>query len=190
VTSANKCIESVPVHQDGMLFEEKLLNNVQSGNKNKKYCLMKENTGKDEKGFWHYFANCDRPVCFALTQNEEVIFLYNPRSAEGIKVCDISYHSPIDMNWGGFGHVVEHLLNAGSTVRNDRRLQDEHEARMLTQALQTVNESITIQERLHNTNLPDGQKQYIQHMHDAIMAKQEKLNRSIGIERPGVDIRG
>lgn len=137
----------------------------------------------------HYFSNCERPVCFAITQNKEIILLYNPRGDEGIKVCDISYHSPIDIGLGGIGECIEHLVNAGTQARNDRRLQNEHEARMVTQALHTMGEAINVQDKLQNTNLPGSQKEYLQCMYDGIMAKQEKLNRTIGIRGPEVNVR-
>ena len=53
------------------------------------------------------------------------------------------------MGMGGLGEYVEHLVNARTQVRNDRRLQREHEARMVTQVMQTINESINVQEKLN-----------------------------------------
>lgn len=181
--------ESVPVDRDGKAFEDRIISYVQDSKANKKYCLMNYIHKDGEKDFWHYFSSCDRPICFELTKDNDVVFLYNPRSDEGIKVCDISYHSPIDMNWSGVGALVNHLFNAGVQVMNDRRLQEEHEARMVTQAMQTINESISVQERLQNTNLPGSHKEYIQNMYDGLMAKQEKLNKQIGVCRPGTDLR-
>ena len=142
-----------------------------------------------KKDFWHYFSNCERPVCFAITKDNDIIFLYNPRGDEGIKIREISYHSPIDMGIDGLSECVEHLINAHTQVRNDRRLQREHEARMVTQAMQTINESINVQEKLQNTNLPGSQKMYLQNMYDALMAKQEKLNEQIGVCSISVDER-
>lgn len=115
--------------------------------------------------------------------------MYNPRGDEGIKVCDISYHSPIDMGLGGIGECIEHLVNAGFQTRNDRRLQDEHEARMVTQAMQTIGEAISVQDKLQNANLPGSSKAYLQSMYDGLMEKQEKLNEKLGICRPGMDER-
>lgn len=183
---------SVPIDKDGKVFEDKLIGYVKDSkvDKNKeKYCLMSHTSEKGKKDFWHYFSSCERPICFAITKDNEVILLYNPRGDEGIKVCDISYHSPIDIGWGGIGECVEHLVNARTQVRNDRRFQVEHEARMVTQALQTINEGINVQNRLQNTNLPGSHKEYLQSMYDGIMAKQEKLNEQIGISRPEMDER-
>lgn len=184
--------ESVPVDKDGKSFENKLIHHVQSSdinNYNNNFCLMNYIPKGDEKDFWYYFSKCDRPICFAITTNNDVIFLYNPRGEEGIKVCDISYHSPIDINWGGVGEWVDHLVSAGVQARNDRRLQEEHEARMVTQAMQTISESISVLERLENADLPGSHKIHLQNMYNALMIKQEKLNRQIGVYRPGVDIK-
>lgn len=175
---------SVPIDKDGRAFERKLIGYVKDSkvDKNKdKYCLMSHIPEKGKNDFWHYFSSCERPICFAITKDNEVILLYNPRGDEGIKVCDISYHSPVDIGWNGIGECVEHLVNAGAQVRNDRRLQDEHEARMVTQAMQTMRESICVQNMLQNTNLPGSHKEYLQNMYDGLMAKQEKLNKKIGI---------
>lgn len=183
---------SVPIDKDGRTFENKLISYVKDSkvNKNKeKYCLMSHIPEKGKKDFWHYFSSCERPICFAITKDNEIILLYNPRGDEGIKVCNISYHSPINIGFCGIGAFVEHLVSAGTQVRNDRRLQDEHEARMVTQAMQTLNECINLQVRLQNANLSGSHKVYIQNMYDNIMAKQEKLNETIGIHCLGVDER-
>lgn len=183
---------SVPIDEDGRAFENKLIDYVKDSkvdNHKEKYCLLSHIPEKGKKDFLHYFSNCERPVCFAITQNKEIILLYNPRGDEGIKVCDISYHSPIDIGLGGIGECIEHLVNAGTQARNDRRLQNEHEARMVTQALHTMGEAINVQDKLQNTNLPGSQKEYLQCMYDGIMAKQEKLNRTIGIRGPEVNVR-
>ena len=120
---------SVPIDQDGRAFENKLISYVKDSriNQNKeKYCLMSQIYKKEKKDFAHYFSSCERPICFAITKDGEVILLYNPRGNEGIKVRDISYHSPIDIGLGGIGECVEHLVNASTQVKNDKRLQDEH----------------------------------------------------------------
>ena len=183
---------SVPIDKDGKNFEEKLIGFVKDSKSDKskeKYCLMSDIFEEGKKDFWHYFSNCDRPICFAITKNNEVILLYNPRGPEGIKVCDISYHSPIDIGWGGISACVEHLVGAGTQVRNDKRLQEEHEARMVTQAMQTIRESISVQNMLQNTNLSGSHKEYLQRMYDGLMKKQEKLNEQIGICCPEIDVR-
>lgn len=183
---------SVPIDEDGKIFEDKLIRYVKKPKEdkyNKKYCLMSNVPKNGEKDFWHYFSSCERPICFAITKYNEVIFLYDPRSDEGIKVCDISYHSPIDIGWCGIGECVEHLANARTQVRNDRRLQEEHEARMVTQAMQTIREGINVQNMLQHADLPGSQKEYLQSMYDGVMAKQEKINELIGICRPGIDTR-
>lgn len=183
---------SVPIDKDGKAFEDKLISYVKDSKEDKnkeRYCLMSHIPQKGKKGFWHYFSSCERPICFAITKESEVMLLYNPRSAEGIKVCDISYHSPIDIGWSGIGECVEHLVSASNQVRNDRRLQEEHEARMVTQAMQTIREGISVQNMLQNTNLPGSHKEYLQSMYDGLMAKQEKLNEQIGICHLEVNVR-
>lgn len=183
--------ESVPIGEDGRDFENKLINYVMDSKKDRnkeKYCLMGNLPGKVKKDFLHYFSNCERPICFAITKDNKVILLYNPRGDEGIKVCDVSYHSPIDIKWSGIGACIEHLVSAGIQTRNDRRLQDEHEARMVAQAMQTMGEAISVQDKLQNANLPEGHKAYLQIMYDGLMAKQEKLNEKIGICCPGIDV--
>ena len=183
---------SVPIDKDGRDFEERLISYVRDsevGKNKEKYCLMSHTPEKGEKGFWHYFSSCERPICFAITNDNEVILLYNPRGDEGIRVSDISYHSPIDMGWGGIGECIEHLVNAGTQIKNDRRLQAEHEARMVTQSMQTMSEGINVQIKLQNATLPESQKLYLQNMYEGLMAKQEKLNEQIGICRPGIDTR-
>lgn len=185
--------ESVPIIQDGKDFENKLIDHVTGSviehtigpNANKeKYCLISR-ANERKKDFWYYFSSCERPICFAITQDNEVILLYNPRGNEGIKVCDISYHSPIDIGWGGLGLCLELLFKD----RNDRRLQEEHDAKMVTQAIQTVKEALSIEDMLQNSNLPENRKQYIKTMYDGIMAKQEKLNETLGIYQSGIDMR-
>lgn len=183
--------ESVPIGEDGRDFENKLIDYVMHLKKDKdkeKYCLMSHISEERKKDFLHYFSNCERPICFAITKDAEVILLYDPRGDEGIKVCDISYHSPIDIVWSGIGECIEHLMSAGVQTRNDRRLQDEHEARMVTQAMQTMGEAISVQDKLQNANLPEGHKAYLQSMYDGLMVKQEKLNEKIGIRCPGIDV--
>lgn len=184
--------KSVPIDKDGVDFEDKLIDKILNKKKDGtgvQYCLISQELKDGEKGFWHYFSNCERPICFALTDNNEVMFLHNPRGNEGIKVCDISYHSPIDIGFGGIGDCIEHLITAGCSVRNDERMQEEHEARMLTQAMRTIGEGINVQEKLANSNLPESQKIYLQNMYNAIMAKQEKMNEQIGISMQGIDVR-
>mgnify|MGYP000912117943 CR=1 FL=1 len=183
---------SVPINEDGIDFENKLIRYVnysEDERYSEKYCLMSHLSEKRERDFFHYFSSCDRLVCFAITSQNEVIFLYNPRGNEGIKVRDVSYHSPIDIGWGGLGECIEHLASARSIIRNDRRLQNEHEARMVTQAMQTMREGINVQSMLQDTNLPGSYKEYLQNMYIGLMAKQEKLNEQIGIYCPGVDER-
>ena len=183
---------SVPVGEDGRVFENKLIGYVEDskvGENKERYCLMSYIPEEGKKDFWHYFSSCERPICFAITKSNEVILLYNPRGDEGIKVCDIFYHSPIDMGLGGIGECIEHLVNAGFQTRNDRRLQDEHEARMVTQAMQTIGEAISVQDKLQNANLPGSSKAYLQSMYEGLMEKQEKLNEKLGICRPGMDER-
>lgn len=183
---------SAPVDKDGRDFENKLIGYVENSKirENKeKYCLMSQMPEEGKKDFWHYFSSCERPICFAITKYNEVILLYNPRGNEGIKVCDISYHSPIDIGWGGVFECIEHLVNAGSQTRNDKRLQDEHEARMVTQAMQTIGEAINVQDKLQNANLSEGHKAYIQSMYDGLMEKQEKLNEKLGVCRLEIDER-
>lgn len=179
---------SVPVDKDGKEFEEKLIGYVKNPkvdrNNKEKFCLMSRGCENSKKSFWHYFSNCERPVCFAITKNNDIIFLYNPRGDEGIKIREISYHSPIDIVMNGLSGCIDSLVNACAQDRNDRRLQMEHEARMVTQSMQTIKESIYVQEKLQNTNLPEGQKMYLQSMHDALMTKQEKLNEQIGVKCP------
>ena len=177
---------------DGVEFENKLIDFVRASKadkNNEKYCLMSYMPKEGEKGFDHYFNYCERPICFAITRDNDVILLYDPRGNEGIKVCDISYHSPIDIGLGGIGECIEHLVNAGAKARNDKRLQDEHEAKMITQAMQTMGEAINVESKLQNANLPRSHKEYLQNMYDALMAKQEKLNETIGIHSPGIDVR-
>ena len=181
---------SVPIGEDGKNFEDKLIVFVKDSKIDKgkeKYCLLRDVAEEGKKDFWHYFSNCDRPICFAITKKNNIVLLYNPRGAEGIKVCDISYHSPIDIGWGGVGACVEHLVNAGIQVKHDKRFQEEHEAKMITQAMQTIKEGISVQNMLQNTSLPGSHKEYLQRMYDGIMAKQEKLNEQIGICRPVID---
>lgn len=176
--------ESVPIDKDGRAFENKLTAYVKDSKvdtNKEKYCLMSHIPEERKKDFWHYFSSCERPICFAITKDNEVIFLYNPRGSEGIKVCDISYHSPIDIGLGGIGECIEHLVNAGAQVKNDKRLQDEHEARMVTQAMQTLKDGISVQNMLQNAKLPGSHKEYLQNMYDGLMAKQKKLNEKIGI---------
>lgn len=183
---------SVPIGEDGRDFENKLISNVKNskiGKNKEKYCLMSYRAEEKKKEFLHYFGSCERPVCFAVTKDNEVILLYNPRGDEGIKVCDISYHSPIDIVLNGIGECIELLVNARSQARNDKRLQDEHEARMVTQAMQTVDAAISVQDKLQSANLPGGYKAHLQGMYDELIAKQEKLNETIGIRRPGIDVR-
>lgn len=60
-------------------------------------------------------------------------------------------------------------------------LQEEHEAKMVAQAMCTLKEGIVVQERLHNVHMPDCQKAYLQSMYDGLMEKQEMLNRRIGV---------
>lgn len=184
---------SVPVDQDGKDFENKLIDYVRHSrvdNNREKFCLMMSPIpGERKRDFWHYFSSCERPICFAVTKDNDVILLYNPRGDEGIKVCNISYYSPIYMGWCGIGECIEHLVNAGVQVRNDRRLQDEHEARMATQAMKTLREGISVQIMLQNTNLPGSQKEYLQSMYNGIMAKQEKLNEQLGIYCPELNVR-
>ena len=170
---------SVPVDKDGKDFENKLIDYVKNsrvGENKEKYCLMNHIPKEGEKDFWYYFSTCERPICFAITKEDEVILLYNPRGDEGIKVCDISYHSPIDIALNGIGECIEHLVNAGFQTRNDERLRDEHEARMVTQTMQTIKEAIDVQNKLQNANLPESHKVYLQNMYNALMEKQEKLN--------------
>lgn len=181
-------IESAPIGEDGRDFEDRLIRYVKDS-KTDKYCLMGFISEEGKKGFLHYFSSCERPVCFAITKDNEVILLHNPRGDEGIKVCDISYHSPIDIVWSGIGECIEHLVNAGAQTRNDRRLQDEHEARMVTQAMQTMGEAISVQDKLKNANLPEGHKAYLQSMYDGLMSKQEKLNEKIGICCPEISVK-
>lgn len=182
---------SVPVDEDGRDFEDKLIGYVKdsSVDKNKeKYCLMSHMPEKEKKDFWHYFSSCERPICFAITKDGDVILLFDPRGGEGIKVCDISYHSPIDIAFGGLGECIGQLVNAGVQARNDKRLQDEHEARMVTQAMQTIEEGIRVQYMLQNIDLPGSHKEYLQNMYDGLMAKQAKLNEKIGICHLEVDV--
>lgn len=184
--------ESVPIDQDGRDFENKLVDFLmypKAGKNKKKCCLMSYVPEGEKKGFAHYFISCERPVCFAITKYNDVILLHNPRGDEGIKVCDISYHSPIKIGLSGIGSLIEHLTNAGTQVKNDSRLQDEHESRMLGQALHNMGEAIYVKEKLQNANIPEGHKVYLQNMYDAIMAKQEKLNEKIGVCNSGVDVR-
>ena len=183
--------ESVPINEDGIGFENELVRVVQDPvpeNGKDKYRLL-NTSEKEEKDFWHFFKKCERPICFAITTDGSVEFLYNPRGEEGIKVRDISYHSPIDMGLGGVGAFIEHLVNAGTQIRNDNRLQEEHEARMVTQALETMEHSIDVLCMLNNSNLPSGHKEYLKNMYNGIMAKQEKLNEQIGVRRMGIDQR-
>lgn len=184
--------ESVPIGQDGKDFESKLIDCVKNSNRNKKkekYCLMSYKPESKEKDFWHYFSSCERPICFVVTKDNNIIFLYNPRGKEGIKLCDISYHSPITISLSGISECVDCLINAHAKVRNDKRLQDEHEAKMVTQAMQTMDAAINVQNKLQNSNLPEGHKIYLQNMYDAIMAKQEKINETIGILPLDVDVK-
>lgn len=184
--------ESVPVDQDGRDFDSKLsgfLMCPKAGKGKMKYCLMSYVPEVGEKDFAHYFIYCERPVCFAITRDNDVILLHNPRGDEGIKVCDISYHSPIDIGLSGIGSLIEHLTNAGTQARNDSRLQDEHEARMVREAIQTMGDAIDVETKLQNANLPEGHKVYLQNMYNALMAKQEKLNEKIGVCSSGVDVR-
>lgn len=181
---------SVPIDKDGKNFEDKLISFVKESKTDKsreKYCLLSDRAEEGKKDFWHYFGNCDRPICFAISKERDIILLYNPRGTEGIKVCDISYHSPIDIGWGGIGACVEHLVNAGTKIRNDKRIQEEHEAKMVTQAMQTIKEGISVQNMLQNTSLPGSHKEYLQRMYDGIMAKQEKLNEQIGVCHTVID---
>lgn len=181
---------SVPIGEDGKNFEDKLIGIVKNSKIDKsreKYCLLSDIAEEGKKDFWYYFSKCDRPICFAISKENDVILLYNPRGSEGIKVCDISYHSPIDIGWGGVGACIEILVNARTQVRNDKRLQEEHEAKMITQAMQTIKEGISVQNMLQNNNLPGSHKEYLQRMYDGIMAKQEKLNEQIGICHSAID---
>jgi len=68
---------------------------------------------------------------------------------EGIKIREISYHLPIDIVMSGLSGCIDSLVNACAQDRNDRRLQMEHEARMVTQSMQTIKESINVQEKLN-----------------------------------------
>lgn len=184
--------KSVPIDKDGIDFEDKLADKILNKKNNSAgalHCFMSYVPKEGEKGFWYYFNNCERPICFAITDCNEIIFLYNPRGTEGIKVCDISYHSPIDIGFGGVSACIEHLISAGCSARNDERMQEEHEARMITQAMRTLGEGINVQEKLSNSNLPEGQKVYLQNMYNAIMSKQEKVNEQIGISMQGMDVR-
>lgn len=183
---------SVPIGTDGRDFENRLIDYVRgskAGKNKEKYCLMSHIPKKGEKGFEHYFSNCERPICFAITKDNGVILLYDPRGEEGIKVSDISYHSPIDIGLSGISKCIELLVNAGTQARNDKRLQDEHEARMVTQALQTMEEAISVQNKLQNANLPGSHKEYLQSMYDGLMEKQEKLNETIGIRCLGISVK-
>ena len=64
---------SVPIDQDGMAFENKLIDYVKDSkvdNNKEKYCLMSHIPEKGKKDFWHYFSSCERPICFAITKNK------------------------------------------------------------------------------------------------------------------------
>lgn len=74
-----------------------------------------------------------------------------------------------------------------SQTKNDRRIQNEHEARMATQAIQTIGEAISVQDKLQDANLSESSKAYLQSMYDGLMEKQEKLNEKLRICRPGIN---
>lgn len=74
-----------------------------------------------------------------------------------------------------------------SQTKNDRKIQNEHEARMVTQAIQTIGEAISVQDKLQNANLSESSKAYLQGMYDGLMEKQEKLNEKSRICRPGIN---
>lgn len=183
---------SIPIDQDGKIFEDKLIECIrdpQNDKDRRKYCYMYKGEKDVKKNFWHFFSSCERPICFALKKDGEIILLHDPRGEEGIKVRDVSYHSPINIGLGGIGELVEHLVNAGTIVENNRRQQEEHESRMVTQAMQTLGEGMRVQAMIQNARLQGGHAEYAQNMYDALMAKQEKLNEAIGIRSNSVDTR-
>lgn len=202
---------SVPVDENGMEFEEKLIDKESfwtrnkmnkeeldekgKGRKKTEYCLLldkEDNNNQDKKAennsrraktdFWYYFSNCERPVCFAITKDNEIFPLYNPRGQEGIKVCDISYHCPIDIGIEGIGGFIKHLTNARMQYNNNQREEREHQARMINQGMQTLQEEIKVQTLLSQAKLPEHIKVYMQNKYNALMDKQAKLNEQIGIK--------
>jgi len=178
---------SVPIDKDGIEFEETVIETVLYPNEKNKIEIKWLNDNPED--FWKSFRNCERPVCVAKMENGEIVFLHNPRGPEGIKICDVSYHSPIDISFSGSTGIISDLVNAGSIVRNDLRMQDEHEARMITQNLLTMQESINVLDKLNNSNLPGSHKEYILQNFNALMDKQNKLNKKLGITSPGYDHR-
>lgn len=191
--------KSVPIDQNGKDFEEELIGYVErprSDRAREKYFLMlhpfekeekEEREKKKKKDFWHYFNSCERPICFAVTKANKLIFLHDPRGGEGIKVRDISYHSPIEIGFGGLISCLDLLVNAEALARDEKRRQEEHEAfmeehmarmeehdaNMMIHAMDYLERKIRIQRVLKNSDLPEGQKIYMQNEFNLIIERKK-----------------
>ena len=139
---------------------------------------------KENKLFWDKFKTIERPIVFVEIDDKEYA-LYDPISSDGLKVTDLSYHSPIDGNLTG---ILDVLLDVVSVTQHEKREKEEHDAKMELierqkneEAFMQIVAAAKAGRVLQDPNIPEGVKYYLMQNYAFSLQKMQKINETNGM---------
>lgn len=170
--------KSIPVSSD-----KNSIDKFMYCNKNVVEYVAKE---EEPNKFWDIFNRCERPMIYYCDNNDGLIPLYDYSGKEAIKICKISYNSPIVSVIKG---CVDSLLDL--TIEG-RRLEMEEEAHVARQIISLADGYASLAKAaqiINDDRTPTGVKMYAMSALNKLMDKQGKLNEQVGIRIDKIDTR-
>lgn len=147
---------------------------------------IRANKWKDSESFWRIINGKKRPIVLFELDNGEKIPLNDYGYNEAIRITNLSVSSPFK---GVLTGLVGPLLDAYQVTMEEERRSIEHLNKQIGQTARNLENIIRTTQLLENSNLSSGLRTYAQNSINALIQKQQELNRKLGIETEGKNIK-
>ena len=135
--------------------------------------------------FWKTIMSYSRPMVF-FKDRDKVIPLYDFYYEEAIKLTDLSYHCPIQIDFQG---MIDGMIDLVQASSNHEMAQEEHINRQIGVAADNTERICRAAQTINDPRTPEGIKEYANRSLQGLLTKQEQLNRKLGARLDRVDRR-
>lgn len=129
--------------------------------------------GESAESFWYHFRHLHRPVVL-VRRRGEFYPLFDFKSDQALNLRNLSKNSPWDFDFEGKIAALFDLFSGRTFAR--RQNED------LSKALHNVRDIVETSRIVEEANIPQGVREFASHQLEAIMNKQHKINRRLGIK--------
>lgn len=138
------------------------------------------------KKFWDMFNRCARPMIYYREKGHGLIPLYEYKSDVAVKICYVSYNSPIEYIVKGAIDVLTDLTINNARYRHE---EEEHAARQISNLANGYTSIVRAYQVIDDPRTPEGVKRYASDALATLLEKQNKLNENLGIKLDNIDTR-